>query len=140
MLLSVENDSQAVFLAPTELLSEQHSRTLRALLAPLAIAPELSLGLLIPSQSTALPDRTAFGAARIPPVTHAPPTEHMDGPETRISKDRSRAAPQVCKPQVTRIPKQSERRFGISVTAAMNDATISHFPARYVSGVTGLAK
>ena len=41
MLLAVENDFQAALMAPTELLAEQHARTLTELLAPLAIVPEL---------------------------------------------------------------------------------------------------
>jgi ATP-dependent DNA helicase RecG len=71
MLLAVENDSQAVFMAPTELLAEQHSRTLRGLLAPLGIVPELLIGRLSPSEKTAVRDRIASGASRIIVGTHA---------------------------------------------------------------------
>ena len=71
MLLAVENDSQAVFMAPTELLAEQHSRTLRELLAPLGIVPELLIGRLGPSEKTAVRDRIASGASRIIVGTHA---------------------------------------------------------------------
>jgi ATP-dependent DNA helicase RecG len=67
----VENDSQAVFMAPTELLAEQHSRTLRGLLAPLGIVPELLIGRLSPSEKTAVRDRIASGASRIIVGTHA---------------------------------------------------------------------
>lgn len=71
ILLAVENDSQAVFMAPTELLAEQHSRTLRELLAPLGIVPELLIGRLSPSEKTAVRDRIASGASRIIVGTHA---------------------------------------------------------------------
>lgn len=71
MLLAVENDSQAVFMAPTELLAEQHSGTLRELLAPLGIVPELLIGRLSPSEKTAVRDRIASGASRIIVGTHA---------------------------------------------------------------------
>ena len=71
MLLAVENDSQAVFMAPTELLAEQHSRTLRELLAPLEIVPELLIGRLSPSEKTAVRDRIACGTSRIIVGTHA---------------------------------------------------------------------
>ena len=71
MLLAVENASQAVFMAPTELLSEQHSRTLTELLAPLGIVPELLIGRLSPSEKTAVRDRIASGASRIIVGTHA---------------------------------------------------------------------
>ena len=71
MLLAVENDSQAVFMAPTELLTEQHARTLSPLLAPLGIVPELLIGRLSPSEKTAVRDRIASGASRIIVGTHA---------------------------------------------------------------------
>jgi len=71
MLLAVENDSQAVFMAPTELLAEQHSRTLTELLAPLGIVPELLIGRLSPSEKTAVRDRIAAGTSRIIVGTHA---------------------------------------------------------------------
>jgi len=71
MLLAVENDSQAVFMAPTELLAEQHSRTLMELLAPLGIVPELLIGRLGPSEKTAVRDRIASGTSQIIVGTHA---------------------------------------------------------------------
>src|SRR5689334_10481824 len=44
MLLAVENGYQAALMAPTELLAEQHARSLALLLKPLGIMPELLLG------------------------------------------------------------------------------------------------
>src|SRR5205823_5970610 len=44
MLLAVENEYQAVIMAPTELLAEQHLATLTRLLAPLELKPDLLIG------------------------------------------------------------------------------------------------
>src|SRR6185436_11806581 len=43
-LLAMENGYQAALMVPTELLAEQHARTIAALLAPLSIAPVLVTG------------------------------------------------------------------------------------------------
>jgi ATP-dependent DNA helicase RecG len=45
-LLAMENGYQAAMMAPTELLAEQHCRTLGALLAPIGITPILLTGSL----------------------------------------------------------------------------------------------
>ena len=71
MLLVLENDHQAVFMAPTELLAEQHHATLTDLLAPLGIVPELLLGRLSPVEKQAVRNRVASGEARIIVGTHA---------------------------------------------------------------------
>jgi len=71
MLLAVENDLQAVVMAPTELLAEQHARTLTQLLAPLGIVPELLLGKLGAGEKAAIRQRIAQGSGRIIVGTHA---------------------------------------------------------------------
>ena len=71
MLVAVENDYQAVFMVPTELLSEQHARTLTELLAPLGIVPEVLLGRLSNSEKAAIRERIASGGARLIVGTHA---------------------------------------------------------------------
>ncbi len=71
MLLAVENDCQAVFMAPTELLAEQHARTLAQLLAPLNMVPEVLLGRMTAADKTASRRRIAEGAARVIVGTHA---------------------------------------------------------------------
>jgi ATP-dependent DNA helicase RecG len=43
-LLALENERQVAFMAPTELLAEQHARTIDRLLAPLGIIPVLVTG------------------------------------------------------------------------------------------------
>jgi ATP-dependent DNA helicase RecG len=71
MLLAVENDYQAVFMAPTELLAEQHARTLAELLEPLEIQPEILLGRLTAAEKAAIRERIATGGARVIVGTHA---------------------------------------------------------------------
>jgi ATP-dependent DNA helicase RecG len=71
MLLAVENDYQAVFMAPTELLAEQHARTLGGLVAALDIQPEVLLGRLSASEKAAVRERIATGGARVIVGTHA---------------------------------------------------------------------
>ena len=45
-LLAIENDKQVALMAPTELLAEQHARTISGLLSPLGIVPVLLTGRL----------------------------------------------------------------------------------------------
>ncbi len=71
MLLAVENGYQAVLMAPTELLAEQHARTLTTLLQPLGILPELVLGRRSPAEKQSARKRLADGGARIVVGTHA---------------------------------------------------------------------
>jgi ATP-dependent DNA helicase RecG len=71
MLLAVENGYQAALMAPTELLAEQHARTLTELLRPLNILPELLLGRQSPAEKQASRKRLADGGARIVIGTHA---------------------------------------------------------------------
>jgi ATP-dependent DNA helicase RecG len=71
MLLAVENGYQTALMAPTELLAEQHVRTLTALLEPLDIVPELVLGRQSPAEKQAARKRLADGSARIVVGTHA---------------------------------------------------------------------
>ncbi len=71
MLLAVENEYQAVFMAPTELLAEQHGRTIAALLAPLGIVPEVLLGRLAAGEKAAIRRRLAAGESSLVIGTHA---------------------------------------------------------------------
>ncbi|HEX9730228.1 MAG TPA: ATP-dependent DNA helicase RecG [Gemmatimonadales bacterium] len=71
MMLAVENDFQAVLMAPTELLAEQHGRTLTGLLAPLGIVPDLLLGRFAAGEKDAVRARIASGASRVIVGTHA---------------------------------------------------------------------
>jgi ATP-dependent DNA helicase RecG len=71
MLLAVENDCQAVLMAPTELLAEQHHATLTSLLAPLDLKPELLIGRLTPAEKAARRKQLATGQVRLVVGTHA---------------------------------------------------------------------
>jgi ATP-dependent DNA helicase RecG len=76
MLLAVENGYQAVFMAPTELLAEQHAATLRAHLDALGLMPELLLGRLGSAAKASARERLASGEAKIVVGTHALIQEH----------------------------------------------------------------
>jgi len=71
MLLAVENGYQAALMAPTEILAEQHARTLRAFLDPLGISVLLLTGRLAPAVKKAAQDEIACGAAKVVVGTHA---------------------------------------------------------------------
>ncbi len=71
MLLAIENGYQAAFMAPTELLAEQHRATLTRLLAPLDLAPDLLIGRLTATEKAAARDRLRAGKSRLAIGTHA---------------------------------------------------------------------
>jgi ATP-dependent DNA helicase RecG len=58
-LLALENGFQAAIMVPTELLAEQHHRTMTALLAPLGVAPLLLTGSVAPRERKAIAKRLA---------------------------------------------------------------------------------
>jgi ATP-dependent DNA helicase RecG len=120
MLLAVENDFQAALMAPTELLAEQHARTLEVLLAPLDIVPELLLGKMSAAAKTAARARLGQGAARIAVGTHALMQEsvgfqrlglvvideqHRFGVEQRAALIGKGSAPDVLLLSATPIPR-----------------------------------
>ncbi len=120
MLLAVENDFQAALMAPTELLAEQHARTLGDLLAPLGIAPELLVGRLSGAAKDAARARLAQGGARIAVGTHALmqdrvgfhrlglvviDEQHRFGVEQRAALIGKGAAPDVLLLSATPIPR-----------------------------------
>ncbi len=71
MLLALENEYQAVLMAPTELLAEQHARTLTDLLEPLGLEPTLLLGKQGGAAKRAARERIAAGEAALVVGTHA---------------------------------------------------------------------
>src|SRR5690606_38294700 len=71
MLLALESGYQAALMAPTEILAEQHARTLSALLQPLGITVTLLTGRLPAAEKRAAHDAIASGDARIVIGTHA---------------------------------------------------------------------
>ena len=70
-LLAMENGFQAAVMAPTELLAEQHARTMTRLLAPLDIVPVLVTGSLPARARREVAARLADPAPRLVVGTHA---------------------------------------------------------------------
>ncbi len=120
MLLAVENDYQAVFMAPTELLAEQHARTLSMLLAPLGLVPELLIGRMAPSAKAEVRERLRSGEAKIVVGTHALiedrtafknlglvviDEQHRFGVEQRAALIEKGGAPEVLLLSATPIPR-----------------------------------
>lgn len=70
-LLAMENGYQAAFLAPTELLAEQHFRTFARLLEPLAIVPLLVTGSLSAHDRRKAAERMASDEPILAVGTHA---------------------------------------------------------------------
>jgi ATP-dependent DNA helicase RecG len=120
MLLALENDFQAAFMAPTELLVEQHGATLTTLLEPLQLRPELLLGRQSQSEKAAVRSRLASGQARLAVGTHALLQEgvsfrrlglvvideqHRFGVEQRAALIGKGAAPDVLLLTATPIPR-----------------------------------
>jgi len=71
MLKAVQADHQAAIMAPTELLAEQHLRTLTGLLAPLEHRPVLLTGSVTGKARQYALERIADGRARVIVGTHA---------------------------------------------------------------------
>jgi ATP-dependent DNA helicase RecG len=71
MLLAVESGYQAALMAPTEILAEQHARTLRTLLDPLGVSVTLLTGRLGAAEKRAAHAAIASGEARVVVGTHA---------------------------------------------------------------------
>jgi ATP-dependent DNA helicase RecG len=70
-LLAMENGYQAALMAPTELLAEQHARTLVSLLSPLGISPVLVTGSLGTADRRAVDARLASDEPLLAVGTHA---------------------------------------------------------------------
>ena len=68
---AVKNGKQAAFMAPTEILAEQHEKTLSALLGPLGVHVLLLTGAKTPAQKRAAREKIASGEAQLIVGTHA---------------------------------------------------------------------
>jgi ATP-dependent DNA helicase RecG len=71
MVLAVEAGFQAALMAPTEILAEQHARTLARLLEPIGLEVTLLTGRLAAGDKRAAQQAIASGAARVVVGTHA---------------------------------------------------------------------
>jgi ATP-dependent DNA helicase RecG len=128
MLLALENGYQAALMAPTELLAEQHYRTLSRLLAPLGLVPELLLGRLGVADKRAARARLTDGSTPLVIGTHALVQEevaflklglvvideqHRFGVEQRAALMHKGDAPDVLLLTATPIPRSlALTRFG----------------------------
>jgi ATP-dependent DNA helicase RecG len=139
MLTAVESDAQAVLMAPTELLAEQHALSLTRLLTPLGMLPEILLGRMAPTEKSAARRRLASGAARIAVGTHALLQEnvsfrrlglvvideqHRFGVEQRAALIGKGAAPDVLLLSATPIP----RSLALTLYGDLDVSTIREKP------------
>ena len=77
-LRAVENGYQAALMAPTEVLAEQHYRTLKKLLEPLEIEPVLLLGKLSARAKRQAAEKISSGQASLAVGTHALIQENVE--------------------------------------------------------------
>jgi ATP-dependent DNA helicase RecG len=70
-MLAMENGYQAAIMAPTELLAEQHFRSMSAMLAPLGIEPILLTGSIKPKARREIASRLAEATPSLVVGTHA---------------------------------------------------------------------
>ena len=70
-ICAVKNGKQAAFMAPTEILAEQHEKTLSALLGPLGVHVLLLTGAKTPAQKRAAREKIASGESQLIVGTHA---------------------------------------------------------------------
>jgi ATP-dependent DNA helicase RecG len=119
-LLAMENGYQAALMAPTELLAEQHFRTIGTLLAPLGIEPVLVVGGLKAAARRAAASRLAEAGPILAVGTHALVQEssqfarlglaiideqHRFGVEQRKALGAKGEAPDVLLMSATPIPR-----------------------------------
>jgi ATP-dependent DNA helicase RecG len=149
MLLAVENQHQAVFMAPTELLTEQHARTLTDLLDPLGIIPQVLVGRLSVAEKRAVRDRTADGSASVVVGTHALIQEmtdfarlglvvideqHRFGVEQRAALIEKGDAPDVLLLSATPIP----RTLALTLYGDLDISTLKQKPVSLTPVRTGV--
>ncbi len=71
MLIAVENNCQAAFMAPTEILAQQHYRTIKGFLDQLQVTCSLLIGGLKPTERRAIYRDIETGVSKIVVGTHA---------------------------------------------------------------------
>jgi ATP-dependent DNA helicase RecG len=119
-LLAMENGAQVALMAPTELLAEQHARSIGAMLAPLGITPVLLTGRLGARDKRAALTRLASHEPVLAIGTHALlqddvtfadlglviiDEQHRFGVEQRATLGNKGAAPDVLLMSATPIPR-----------------------------------
>lgn len=149
MLLALENGYQAVFMAPTELLVEQHGESIASLLAPLGIVPDVLLGRFSTSEKESVRNRIASGESRVIVGTHAliqKTTEfarlglvvideqHRFGVEQRAALVEKGARPDVLLLTATPIP----RSLALTVYGELDISTIREKPENRLPVTTSI--
>jgi len=148
-LLAVENGWQAAFMAPTELLAEQHARTFTRLLAPLDVRPELVTGsrtwrerreagarlasaapLIAVGTHALVQERTAFGRLGLAIIDE----QHRFGVEQRAALGEKGKRPDVLLLSATPIP----RSLALTVYGDLDVSTIDERPPGRVPVRTAL--
>ncbi|HZE08548.1 MAG TPA: ATP-dependent DNA helicase RecG [Gemmatimonadaceae bacterium] len=139
-LLAMENGYQAAIMAPTELLAEQHARTLTGLLAPLEIEPLLVTGSLTARSRKAAASRLAGTDPLIVVGTHALVQEaavfgrlgfvtideqHRFGVEHRAAISAKGDSPDVLLMSATPIP----RSLALTMYGDLDVSTLDERPA-----------
>ncbi len=120
MLLAVESGYQAALMAPTEILAEQHARTLQALLDGIDVSLTLLTGRLSAGRRRAALKAIASGEARLTVGTHAliqdrvelprlglvvVDEQHRFGVRQRLALSESGGAPDTLVMSATPIPR-----------------------------------
>jgi ATP-dependent DNA helicase RecG len=120
MLLAAENGYQAALMVPTEILAEQHARTLGKLLEGMPVEVALLTGRLGAGERRAALERIGSGAARIVVGTHALfqgevaferlglvviDEQHRFGVKQRLALTEMGAAPDLLVMSATPIPR-----------------------------------
>ena len=146
MLLAVENGYQAVMMAPTELLAEQHHATLSRLLAPLGIIPGLLVGRMTKSEKEQTRRQLAAGTLSIVVGTQALVQEtvgfrklglvvideqHRFGVEQRAALMAKGASPDVLLLSATPIPRSlALTRYGDLDISVLKEKPAGRGPIR----------
>ena len=120
MLHAVESGYQAVLMAPTEILAEQHARTIASFLEPLGLSVTLLTGRLRAADKRLAHERIASGEARVVVGTHAliqeavsferlglaiTDEQHRFGVRQRLALSEHGDAPDVLVMSATPIPR-----------------------------------
>jgi ATP-dependent DNA helicase RecG len=139
-LLAMENGYQAAIMAPTELLAEQHARTLTRLLEPLGIQPILVTGSLKGAARKGVAAKLASSATLLAIGTHALVQEaavfgrlgfvtideqHRFGVEQRAALSAKGESPDVLLMSATPIP----RSLALTFYGDLDVSTLDERPA-----------
>jgi len=139
-LLAMENGYQAALMAPTELLAEQHHRTISALLQPLGVSPLLVTGSMTTRDRSQAAELMSANAPLLVIGTHALVQEstmfgrlgfviideqHRFGVEHRAALSAKGEAPDVLLMSATPIP----RSLALTLYGDLDVSTLDERPA-----------